>query len=183
MCYKQSVGLFKLLVWFRSWVWNNWLSQVCNICLSWIYWQQTSGTASTCMCFIKRGVQRTPTTEPRYVLIWDIQTVLDFVKYQWSGCGLSDKVLIYKLVILMALSSASRASAINHLDVRYMLRIEGKFVFTFHKLHKSWKYVWVYKAYISAAHRKKDALSYCWVLFSHMWKCLVQLPLNGLRKL
>ena len=93
------------------------------------------------MCFIKSGAQRTPTTEPRYVFIWDIQTVLNFVKYQWSGCGLSDKVLIYKLVILMALSSASRASAINHLDVRYMLRIEGKFVFTFHKLHKSWKYV------------------------------------------
>ena len=40
----------------------------------------------------------------------------------------------------MALSSASRASAINHLDVRYMLSREGKFVFTFHKLHKSWKY-------------------------------------------
>ena len=40
----------------------------------------------------------------------------------------------------MALSSASRASAIHHLDIRYMLRPEGKFVFTFHKLHKSWKY-------------------------------------------
>ena len=40
----------------------------------------------------------------------------------------------------MALSFASRASAIHHLDVRYMLRPDGKFVFTFHKLHKSWKY-------------------------------------------
>ena len=40
----------------------------------------------------------------------------------------------------MALSSASRVSAIHHLNVRYMLRPEGKFVFTFHKLHKSWKY-------------------------------------------
>ena len=28
----------------------------------------------------------------------------------------------------------------HHLDVSYMLRQEGKFVFTFHKLHKSWKY-------------------------------------------
>ena len=40
----------------------------------------------------------------------------------------------------MALSSASRASAIHHLDLRYMLRPEGRFVFTFHKLYKSWKY-------------------------------------------
>ena len=40
----------------------------------------------------------------------------------------------------MALSSASRASAIHHLDLRYRLRPEGKFVFTFHKLYKSWKY-------------------------------------------
>ena len=40
----------------------------------------------------------------------------------------------------MPLSSASRASAIHHLDLRYMLRPEGRFVFTFHKLYKSWKY-------------------------------------------
>ena len=39
----------------------------------------------------------------------------------------------------MALSSASRASAIHYLDGWYMLRPEGKFVFTFHKLNKSWK--------------------------------------------
>ena len=91
------------------------------------------------MCFIKRSVQRTP-PQRRYVFIWDIQTVLDFVKCQWSGCDLSDKVLTYKVVILMALSSASRASVIHHLDVRCMLRPEGKFAFTFHKLHKSWKY-------------------------------------------
>lgn len=40
----------------------------------------------------------------------------------------------------MALSSASRASAIYQLDVRYMLRPEEKFVFPSHKFHKSWKY-------------------------------------------
>ena len=40
----------------------------------------------------------------------------------------------------MTLTSASRASKIHHLDVRYMLTTEGKFVLTFHKLHKSWKY-------------------------------------------
>ena len=78
--------------------------------------------------------------QPRYVFIWNIQAVLDFVKSQWSGCDLSDEVLTYKVVILMTLSSASRASVIHHLDVRYMLRPEGTLLFTFHKLHKSWKH-------------------------------------------
>ena len=40
----------------------------------------------------------------------------------------------------MALSSACRALAIHHLNVRYTLRPDGMFVFTFHKLHKCWKY-------------------------------------------
>ena len=40
----------------------------------------------------------------------------------------------------MALSSTTRATTIHHLDIRYMLRTEGKFVFTFHKFHQSWKY-------------------------------------------
>ena len=31
--------------------------------------------------------------QPRYVFIWDIQTVLDFVKCQLSRCDLLDKVL------------------------------------------------------------------------------------------
>ena len=84
-----------------------------------------------------KGVFNQRPPQPRYVFIWDIQTVLDFVKCQRSGCDLPDKVLTYKVVILMALSSASRASTIHHLDIRYMLRPEGKFLFSFHKLHKS----------------------------------------------
>ena len=131
------------------------------------------------VCALLKVVFNQRSSQPRYVFIWGIQTILDFVKFQWSRCDLSDKVMTYKVVILMALSSASRASAIRHLEVRYTLRPQGKFVFTFHKLHKSWKYgktppslefpriykgqgplcgnnfESVYKAYISAAFRKK----------------------------
>ena len=94
------------------------------------------------ICALLKGVFNEHPPQPRYVFIWDIQTVWDFIKCQWSGCDLSNKVLTHKLVILIVLSSASRASAIHHLDVRYryMLRPEGKFIFTFHKLHKSWKF-------------------------------------------
>ena len=92
------------------------------------------------VCALLKGLFLERPLQSRYVLIWHIQTVLDFVERQWPGCDLSDKVLTNKLVILMALSFASRASAIHHLDVRYMLKPEEKFVFTFNKLHKSWKY-------------------------------------------
>ena len=87
-----------------------------------------------------KGVFNERPPQPRYVFICDIQSILDFAKYQWSGCDLSDKVLTNKLVILMALSSASRASATHRLDVRYMWRTDGKFGFNFHKRHKNWKY-------------------------------------------
>ena len=92
------------------------------------------------VCALLKGVFNERPPQPIYVFIWDIKTVLDFVKCQWSGCDLSDKVLSYKLVVLMALSPASGASAIHHLDVRYMLKTEVKFVFTLHKLRKGWKY-------------------------------------------
>ena len=91
------------------------------------------------MCFIKRGVQQTPSTT-NMCLYLGHSNRFRFCKMSMAGCDLSDKVLTHKLVILMALSSTSRASAIHHLDVRYMLRTEGKFIFTLHKLHKSWKY-------------------------------------------
>ena len=106
----------------------------------------------------------------------------------------------------MALSSASRASAVHHLDVRYKLRPEGTFVFTFQKLHKSWKYgkappslefckyredrglcvVTTLNEYIKRIYQqraKKSVPNYRCALFSHMWKCLVHLFLDGLRKL
>ena len=39
----------------------------------------------------------------------------------------------------MALTSASRASTMHCLDVIFMVKSEDTYIFTFHKLHKSWK--------------------------------------------
>ena len=61
------------------------------------------------VCALLKGVLNERPPQPRYLFIWDTQTVLDFVKCQWSGFDLSDKVLTYKLVILVALSSAHKA--------------------------------------------------------------------------
>ena len=40
----------------------------------------------------------------------------------------------------MIISYASRASVIYNLDLSYVLQPRGKYVFTFYKLRKSWKF-------------------------------------------
>ena len=52
---------------------------------------------------------------------------------------LSDKDLTHKLTVLMALSSASRASSLQQLNIKFMARNEISYKFYFHKLHKSWR--------------------------------------------
>ena len=52
---------------------------------------------------------------------------------------LSDKDLIYKLTFLMALSSASKASLLQHLNIKFMARNDISCKFYFHKLRKSWR--------------------------------------------
>ena len=50
---------------------------------------------------------------------------------------MSGKCLTYKLVMLMALTSASRASVIHCLDISFMVKLEDTYIFIFHKLHKN----------------------------------------------
>ena len=72
------------------------------------------------------------------MFIWDVQIAIDYIKSEWEYSeGLSEKFLTIKLVMLTALTSASRASAIHHLDIRYMVKENEKYVFKFHRLHKS----------------------------------------------
>ena len=42
------------------------------------------------VCALLQGVVNQRPPQPSYVFIWDTQTVLDFVKCQWSGCFLSN---------------------------------------------------------------------------------------------
>ena len=53
--------------------------------------------------------------------------------------SLPNKNLILKLTMLLALTSASRASNIHHLDIPFMSLSEEKVVFNFPKLLKTWK--------------------------------------------
>ena len=77
---------------------------------------------------------------PRHAFVWDVEIVLVYLKTNMPvNSQFSDKDLTHKLAVLMALSSASRASLLQHLNIKFMARNDMSYKFYFHKLHKSWR--------------------------------------------
>ena len=92
------------------------------------------------VCALLSGIFIEKPPKPRYVFIWDVQVVLVYIKTNWAdNKTLSIADLTLKLVTLLALTAASRASAIHHLDVRFMAANDKQCTFYFNKLHKSWR--------------------------------------------
>ena len=92
------------------------------------------------ICAVVSGIFNNRPPQPRYMFVWSVESVINFIKNKWKNNeNLSEKYLTYKLVILMVLTFASRASAMHCLDVRFMVKSEDAYIFTFHKLHKSWR--------------------------------------------
>ena len=85
-----------------------------------------------------KGIFNNRPHQPKYMFVWSVESVINYIKTKGKNSeNKSGKYLTYKLVILMAL--ASRASAMHCLDVRFMVKSEDAYIFTFHKLHKSWR--------------------------------------------
>ena len=92
------------------------------------------------MCALLAGIFNSRPPKPKYCFIWNVQTVKEFIRKEWGrNQELSNKFLTYKLTMLMALTSASRAIGLQHLNIRFMVKIPSSFTFTFHKLPKAWK--------------------------------------------
>ena len=86
------------------------------------------------------GIFNSRSPQPKYCFIWDVQTVIEFIRKEWGrNQELSDKFLTYKLTMLMALTSASLALGLQHLNIRFMVKTHSSFIFTFQKLHTAWK--------------------------------------------
>ena len=86
------------------------------------------------------GVFNNRPPQPKYNFIWDVQLVLDYLKKELpNNNNLSDKRLTFKVAMLLALTSASRVRGLHILDTRFMVKTSQKYVFKFHKLHKSWR--------------------------------------------
>ena len=52
---------------------------------------------------------------------------------------LGGKELSLKLCMLLTLTTSSRASEIQHLDIKFMVNTGDKVTIHFHKLHKTWR--------------------------------------------
>ena len=90
------------------------------------------------VCALVSGISNNRPPQPRYMFVWSVESVINCMKTKWKNNEyLSEKYLTYKLVILMALTSASRVSAMHCLNVRFMVKSDDAYIFTFHKLHRS----------------------------------------------
>ena len=87
------------------------------------------------VCALVSGIFNNRPPQPRYVFVWSVESVINYIKTKWKNNeNLSEKYLTYKLVILVALlASASRTSAMHCLDVRFMVKSDDAYIFTFHK--------------------------------------------------
>ena len=74
---------------------------------------------------LMKGVFNRRPPQPRYSFTWDVGMVLEHVCSLGKNNDISLKQLSHKLVVLLALSNASRASEIHALDIRYLKRDTG----------------------------------------------------------
>ena len=79
------------------------------------------------VCTLLTGVFNLRPPPPRYSSTWNVQIVLEFIKNNSADTkSLLIKNLTLKLTILLALTSASRASSIHHLDIRLRPSLKKK---------------------------------------------------------
>ena len=85
------------------------------------------------------GIYNKRPPQPRYTFIWDVDTLLRYLKSLPENQSLSDRLLTFKLTSLLALTSAGRASEIKFLDISYMASSETAITFTLSHLSKTCK--------------------------------------------
>ena len=87
------------------------------------------------VCALVSGIFNNRSPQPRYMFVWSVESVMNYIKTKCKKNEiLSEKYLTYKLVVSMALTSASRAFAMHYLNVRFMVKSDNAYIFTFHKL-------------------------------------------------
>ena len=82
------------------------------------------------------GIFNERTPMPRYNRTWDVDTVLTYIKAQGENVDLSDKALTHKLAMLLALTTASRASEVQSLNIDFMIDTGNRIEFSIPTLTK-----------------------------------------------
>ena len=86
---------------------------------------------------LMKGVFNRRPPQSRYSFTWNVETVLEYLCSLGKNNEISLKQLSHKLVVLLALSNASRASEIHALDIRYLQKNENGITFTIAELTKT----------------------------------------------
>ena len=90
-------------------------------------------------CTLMTGVFNNRPSKPRYTFVRDIEAVLNRLSKLPDNLSLPIRALFHKLVFLLSLTAGSRALETCYLNTEYMVGLEDKYVFNFHKLTKSWR--------------------------------------------
>ena len=77
--------------------------------------------------------------QPKYTFIWNVKRLIEFLTTLPYDSDLSLKDLTLKLTMLLALTSAARASEICYLDTRYLIKHNSGYIFQFGKTTKTSK--------------------------------------------
>jgi site-specific recombinase XerD len=88
---------------------------------------------------VMKGVFNSRPPLPRYNETWDVDKVLKHLENMGGNQNLSLKELTFKTLALMALTSASRVSELQKLDIRFMNVLSDEIVFTITQLTKTRK--------------------------------------------
>ena len=75
--------------------------------------------------------------QPKYHFVWDVETVLDFLRILPGNDLLSDKLLTLKVSMLLSLLSALRVSEITNLRVDYLTKHSSVYTFAIPHLTKT----------------------------------------------
>ena len=87
------------------------------------------------ICYLVAGVFNSRPPQVRYCFIWNVQTVIDFIKSEWEkNEDLPDTYFTFKITMLLALTSAFRVLGLEHLDIRFVTKDTNNYLFIFRKL-------------------------------------------------
>ena len=92
------------------------------------------------VCALLAGIFNQRPPQPIYVFIWDVEIVLQYIRtHCYDNLSLNEAGLTCKLTTLLALTTASRTSMIQHFKKEFMANDKDRYIFYFSKLHKSWR--------------------------------------------
>ena len=76
------------------------------------------------VCTLMTGIFNNPPPKPRYICVWDIDAVLNYLSKLPDYLCLPIRVLSHKLALLLSLAAVSRVLEICYLNTKYMVESE-----------------------------------------------------------